>query len=120
LKEQEACTLFMTVSFTSLVRRVIEEQVLPLVVAQNVEYALRMVDMKAKLSAENLEVLMRVIHDRIMAHLFKETQTMPKAKEQVLYDSYDETDSNSNKKPDYALSWIIEKIVDEYKQNQEL
>lgn len=71
--EQEQCQAFMSSSFTNLVRKVLEEQVFPLAIAQNVEHVMRVIDIKGKLSAEEFEGILGQIHDRVMGYLFKES-----------------------------------------------
>ncbi|TNV73296.1 hypothetical protein FGO68_gene596 [Halteria grandinella] len=119
-QEQEQCQAFMSSSFTNLVRKVLEEQVFPLAIAQNVEHVMRIIDIKGKLSAEDFEDILGQIHDRVMGYLFKESQTLSKSNEKQQENSNDDTDSESNQRPRFGLTWLIEKIVEEYRENQEI
>lgn len=62
-----------------------------------------------------MEATLDSIHDRIMAHLFKESSIPPKKSE--IESADDDTDSDSHKRPRYALCWLVAKIVEEYKEN---
>ena len=70
LAEQEACAMFMNLTFTELIKKVLEEQYFP-VVANIVESNLFM-DIKGKLSVEELMSRLQSIHEKIMIDTFRD------------------------------------------------
>ena len=70
LAEQEACAMFMNLTFTELIKKVLEEQYFP-VVANIVESNFFM-DIKGKLSVEELMSRLQGIHEKIMIDTFRD------------------------------------------------
>ena len=68
--EQEACAMFMNLTFTELIKKVLEEQYFPMI-ASSVESNLYM-DIKGKLSVEELLAKLQSIHEKIMIDTFRD------------------------------------------------
>ncbi len=100
----------MNMTFTELVKKVLEERVYPEIFnAMKID-----IDIKNRVSLDQLQEDLQAIHDRLMFNMFRRVPYVNR-EEVIIEDDEDEDDQSTDEGQKTTISWLVNLISEEYR-----